>query len=43
MSEDKYLSQEKPMVIGPLKSPTSVKGHADKSDTNNNTSVTSHD
>lgn len=32
MSEDKCLSQEKPMVIGPLKPPASLKGHTDKPD-----------
>uniref|UniRef100_A0A8C9QC78 Serine/threonine-protein kinase Nek4 n=1 Tax=Spermophilus dauricus TaxID=99837 RepID=A0A8C9QC78_SPEDA len=32
MSEDKCLSQEKPIVIGPLKPPASLKGHTDKLD-----------
>nr|XP_020030833.1 serine/threonine-protein kinase Nek4 isoform X1 [Castor canadensis] len=35
MDEDKCLSQEKPMGIGPLKSPASLKGHAGKSDMSN--------
>uniref|UniRef100_A0A8C5ZDP3 Serine/threonine-protein kinase Nek4 n=1 Tax=Marmota marmota marmota TaxID=9994 RepID=A0A8C5ZDP3_MARMA len=32
MSEDKCLSQEKPIVIGPLKPPASLKVHTDKLD-----------
>ncbi|KAM9075846.1 serine/threonine-protein kinase Nek4 isoform 5-T5 [Megaptera novaeangliae] len=32
MGEDKYLSQEKPIVIGPLKTPASLKGHTYKPD-----------
>ncbi|XP_066900081.1 serine/threonine-protein kinase Nek4 isoform X12 [Kogia breviceps] len=35
MGEDKYLSQEKPVVIGPLKTPTSLKGHTYKPDISN--------
>ncbi|XP_050997033.1 serine/threonine-protein kinase Nek4 [Acomys russatus] len=35
MGEDKCLSQEKPMAVGPLKSPASLKGHTDKQDMNN--------
>ncbi|XP_007629996.1 serine/threonine-protein kinase Nek4 isoform X2 [Cricetulus griseus] len=33
--EDKCLSQEKPVTIGPLKSPAGLKGHTDKPDMNN--------
>ncbi|KAB0396550.1 hypothetical protein E2I00_008009, partial [Balaenoptera physalus] len=33
--EDKYLSQEKPIVIGPLKTPASLKGHTYKPDVSN--------
>ncbi|GAB5568149.1 serine/threonine-protein kinase Nek4 isoform X5 [Prionailurus iriomotensis] len=33
--EDKYLSQEKPMVTGPLKSPASLKVHTSKLDVSN--------
>ncbi|XP_061052968.1 serine/threonine-protein kinase Nek4 isoform X7 [Eubalaena glacialis] len=35
MGEDKYLSQEKPIVIGPLKTPASLKGHTYKPDVSN--------
>ncbi|XP_047701678.1 serine/threonine-protein kinase Nek4 isoform X3 [Prionailurus viverrinus] len=35
MGEDKYLSQEKPMVTGPLKSPASLKVHTSKLDVSN--------
>ncbi|XP_057560930.1 serine/threonine-protein kinase Nek4 isoform X5 [Hippopotamus amphibius kiboko] len=35
MGEDKCLSQEKPIVIGPLKTPTSLKGHTYKTDISN--------
>ncbi|XP_008578291.1 PREDICTED: serine/threonine-protein kinase Nek4 isoform X3 [Galeopterus variegatus] len=37
MGEDKCFSQEKPMVIGHLKSPVSLKGHICKTDTSNTT------
>ncbi|XP_020924590.1 serine/threonine-protein kinase Nek4 isoform X3 [Sus scrofa] len=35
MDEDRCLSQEKPLVTGPLKTPTSVKGHTYKPDMSN--------
>ncbi|XP_076787467.1 serine/threonine-protein kinase Nek4 isoform X3 [Arvicanthis niloticus] len=35
MGEDKCLSQEKPVDIGPLKSPASLEGHTGKQDMNN--------
>ncbi|XP_030723278.2 serine/threonine-protein kinase Nek4 isoform X1 [Globicephala melas] len=35
MGEDKYLSQEKPIVIGPLKTPPRLKGHTYKPDISN--------
>ncbi|XP_039099608.1 serine/threonine-protein kinase Nek4 isoform X7 [Hyaena hyaena] len=35
MGEDKCLSQEKPVVIGPLKTPASLKGHTSKLDVSN--------
>ncbi|EFB13612.1 hypothetical protein PANDA_007567, partial [Ailuropoda melanoleuca] len=35
MGEDKCLSQEKPTVTGPLKTPTSLKGHSCKPDVSN--------
>ncbi|KAL1780958.1 serine serine/threonine-protein kinase Nek4 isoform X1 [Sigmodon hispidus] len=35
MGEDKCLSQEKPVVIGPWKSPASLKDHTGKPDVNN--------
>ncbi|XP_062970569.1 serine/threonine-protein kinase Nek4 [Cynocephalus volans] len=37
MGEDKCFSQEKPMVIGHLKSPVSLKGHICKTDMSNTT------
>ncbi|XP_021037808.1 serine/threonine-protein kinase Nek4 isoform X1 [Mus caroli] len=35
MGEDKCLSQEKPVDIGPLRSPASLEGHTGKQDMNN--------
>ncbi|KAK7819769.1 hypothetical protein U0070_012375, partial [Myodes glareolus] len=35
MGEDKCLSQEKPVAVGPLKSPASIKGHSGKPVMNN--------
>ncbi|XP_007451935.1 PREDICTED: serine/threonine-protein kinase Nek4 [Lipotes vexillifer] len=35
MGEDNYLSQEKPIVIGPLKTPPCLKGHTYKPDISN--------
>ncbi|XP_032314217.1 serine/threonine-protein kinase Nek4 isoform X1 [Camelus ferus] len=37
MDEDKCLSQEKPIIVGPLKTPTGLKGHTCKPDVSNTT------